>query len=117
MLHDVAIKRLRARAVAGAANNVLARMAHGDQLHRRNILYAPDFAINSGALIRGALFHLYGERESTGEIERRIGTAVSEILGQAAAENLPPARVALREAERRIHVRRESAASPPLLPS
>jgi glutamate dehydrogenase/leucine dehydrogenase len=92
ILHDVAIKRLRARAVAGAANNVLARMAHGDQLHRRNILYAPDF-------------------------ERRIGTAVSEILGQAAAENLPPARVALREAERRIHLRRESAASPPLLPS
>ncbi|MFT5285631.1 MAG: leucine dehydrogenase [Planctomycetota bacterium] len=115
ILHDVAIQRLKARAVAGAANNVLAGVAHGDQLHRRGILYAPDFAINSGALIRGALFHLNGERESTGEIESRIGSAITHILGQAADENLPPARVALREAERMITMRRASSDSPPLL--
>jgi len=115
IIHDVAIKRLRARAVAGAANNVLARIGHGDQLHSKRILYAPDFAINSGALIRGALFHLNGERESTGEIESRIGSAITDILGQAAELNLPPARVALREAERRINMRRDSAEKPPLL--
>jgi glutamate dehydrogenase/leucine dehydrogenase len=115
ILHDVTVKRLRARAVAGAANNVLARMAHGDQLHRRGVLYAPDFAINSGALILGALFHLSGQRESRGEIERRVGGAIAEILTRAADENMPPARVALREAERRIAVRRGSIERPPLL--
>jgi len=115
IIHDVAIKRLRTRAVAGAANNVLARIGHGDQLHSKGILYAPDFAINSGALIRGALFHLNGQRESTGEIESRIGAAITEILGQAAALDLPPARVALREAERRINMRRSSAQTPPIL--
>ncbi len=117
IIHDVAIERLRARAVAGAANNVLARIGHGDQLHRKGILYAPDFAINSGALIRGALFHLNGERESTGEIESRISSAITDILGQAADENLPTARVALREAERRINMRRDSANKPPLQPT
>ena len=117
IIHDVAIERLRARAVAGAANNVLARIGHGDQLHNKGILYAPDFAINSGALIRGALFHLKGEREPTREIESRISSAITDILGQAADENLPTARVALREAERRINMRRDSADKPPLQPT
>jgi glutamate dehydrogenase/leucine dehydrogenase len=115
ILHDVTVKRLRARAVAGAANNVLARMAHGDQLFRRGVLYAPDFAINSGALILGALFHLNGEREPTREIERRVGSAIGDVLARAAEENMPPARVALREAERRIALRRGSIERPRLL--
>ncbi len=114
ILHDLTIKRLRARMVAGAANNVLARMEHGDQLHARDVLYIPDIAITSGALILGALFHLRGDRQPPVEIERRIGTAVSEILTLAARENLSTARVALREAERRIGKRRESF-GPPLL--
>ena len=115
ILHDLTVKRLRARAVAGAANNVLARMVHGDQLHRRGVLYAPDFAINSGALILGALFHLTGEREGQAEIERRVGLAVSDVLRRAEEENMPTARVALREAERRIEERRDPVSRPPLL--
>ncbi len=107
ILHDVTVKRLRARIVAGAANNVLARMRHGDELHAREVLYVPDIAINSGALILGAMFHLSGERPPLDEIERRIGASTTAVLRLAADENLPPARVALREAERRIGRRRE----------
>jgi leucine dehydrogenase len=106
ILHDLTVKRLRARIVAGGANNVLAREDHGDRLHERGVLYAPDFAINSGALILGALFHLRGTREPGGEIESRIGRAVEAVFAAAAEENAPPARVAVREAERRIAERR-----------
>ena len=34
ILHDLTIARLRCRIVAGGANNVLARMLHGDRLHQ-----------------------------------------------------------------------------------
>ena len=109
ILHDITVKRLRARAVAGGANNVLAKALHGDRLHERGIVYAPDFVINSGALILGAMFHLEGKREAHGEIEARIGRAVTRILDLAAEEGLPPARVAVREADRILARRRAGA--------
>jgi len=102
ILHDLTLTRLRCRIVAGGANNVLARALHGDRLHERGILYVPDFVINAGALIRGATFHLHGTREPVEAIERRVGATVASVLRLAAAEDLPPARVAVREAERRL---------------
>lgn len=106
ILHDLTLTRLRCRIVAGGANNVLARPLHGDRLHERGILYVPDFVINSGALIRGATFHLTGARASVDSIGARIGRIASELLRLAADEGAPPARVAVREAERRIETRR-----------
>jgi leucine dehydrogenase len=94
--------------IAGGANNVLVRRAHGDRLHERGVLYAPDFVINPGALIRGAHFHLEGRRVPVEEIGERIARSLARVLERAAAENAPPARVAVREAERRIEARRAS---------
>jgi leucine dehydrogenase len=88
--------------VAGAANNVLARPLHGDELHERGILLVPDFVLNSGALIRGAHFHLQGQRVDPGEIGRRVGQTVAEILEQARQQNAPPTRVAVALAEERV---------------
>lgn len=102
ILHDLTLSRLRARAIAGGANNVLARALHGDRVHERGILYVPDFVINAGALIRGATFHLEGVRLPVDAIERRVGESVERILKIAAAEGRPPARIAVREAERRL---------------
>ncbi|MBS2018424.1 MAG: Glu/Leu/Phe/Val dehydrogenase [Deltaproteobacteria bacterium] len=53
-LNDQTIPRLRAKIVAGAANNQLAEPRHGDDLHQRGILYAPDYAINAGGLVNVA---------------------------------------------------------------
>jgi leucine dehydrogenase len=102
ILHDLTLTRLRCRAVAGGANNVLARALHGDRLHEIGILYAPDFVINAGALIRGALFHLEGRREPIDAIGERVGRTIDEVFARAREENAPPARVAFDEAERRI---------------
>jgi leucine dehydrogenase len=54
-LNDQTIPRLKAQIVAGAANNQLAEPRHGDDLHFRGILYAPDYAINAGGLINVSL--------------------------------------------------------------
>ena len=53
-INDDTVPRLKARIVAGAANNQLAEPRHGDDLHARGILYAPDYAINAGGLINVA---------------------------------------------------------------
>jgi leucine dehydrogenase len=53
-INDTTVPHLKARIVAGAANNQLAEPRHGDDLHARGILYAPDYAINAGGLINVA---------------------------------------------------------------
>lgn len=102
ILHDLTLTRLRCRIVAGGANNVLVRPLHGDRLHERGIVFAPDFVINAGALIRGVLFHLEHRRESVATIGERVAGALVEVLDRARAEDRPPARVAWEEAESRI---------------
>jgi len=52
ILNDKTIPRLKCKIVAGAANNQLAVSARdGLALAKRGILYAPDYAINSGGVI------------------------------------------------------------------
>src|SRR5262249_48934199 len=53
-LNDTTIPRIRAKIVAGAANNQLAEPRHGEDINARGILYAPDYAINAGGLINVA---------------------------------------------------------------
>lgn len=45
------ITRLKCKAIAGCANNQLAKDEDAEFLRKRNILYAPDFVINAGGLL------------------------------------------------------------------
>lgn len=51
ILNPQSIAKLNCTAVAGSANNQLLRDEDADLLHKRKILYAPDFIINAGGLI------------------------------------------------------------------
>jgi leucine dehydrogenase len=51
VINDTTLDRLRARVVAGAANNILAEDRHGDALQERGIVYAVDYVANSGGTI------------------------------------------------------------------
>ncbi len=113
ILHDLTLTRLRCRIVAGAANNVLARAGHADRLHEMGIFYVPDFVINAGALIRGALFHLEGRLEPVAAIGTRIEKTAAGLFERARERNLVPARLAVIEAEDEIE-RRRFGASPSL---
>jgi leucine dehydrogenase len=53
-INDQTVPHLQTQIVAGAANNQLAEPRHGDDLHARGILYAPDYAINAGGLVNVA---------------------------------------------------------------
>jgi leucine dehydrogenase len=62
VLNPQSIPRLRARIVAGAANNQLAQGQDGVALQAAGILYAPDYVINAGGII--SVWHEY-RRDST----------------------------------------------------
>jgi len=51
IVNDKTIPMLKVEIVAGAANNQLLEERHGDELERRNILYAPDYVANAGGVI------------------------------------------------------------------
>jgi leucine dehydrogenase len=102
ILNDETIPNLHARVVAGGANNQLARDAHGNALKDREILYAPDYVINGGGIIRVA-----GQIEnwSDAEIERRvlaIGPTLTTIFQRASANGRPTNEIADQMARERI---------------
>ena len=54
VLSERTIPALKAKVVAGSANNQLARAEDARRLQKRGILYAPDYVINAGGLINVA---------------------------------------------------------------
>src|SRR5690606_32720801 len=51
VINDDTVGKLKAKVVAGAANNILAENRHGDALAERGIVYAVDYVANSGGTI------------------------------------------------------------------
>lgn len=100
VLNDTTIPEIRARVVAGAANNQLAVAdVHGEALRARGILYAPDYCINAGGII-DIYYEGPGYDWATVEAHlQRIGTTLTEIFERADREALPTYRVADRMAE------------------
>lgn len=101
-LNAETISRLACRAVCGSANNQLGEAADAEALHRRGILYAPDYIANSGGAIK---FALLGRHASDEEIDRRldgIGTVIEEVLAEADRDGTSPLAAARRRVERLI---------------
>ncbi|WP_374629508.1 Glu/Leu/Phe/Val dehydrogenase dimerization domain-containing protein [Pannonibacter indicus] len=102
VLNAVTIPQIKAKIVAGAANNQLATPADGQALKDRGILYAPDYAINAGGVISIALATPGGDDALVREKTLAIGTTLTRIFQRADAEGLTPETVADRLAEERL---------------
>jgi leucine dehydrogenase len=89
VLDEDGARRLKAKAVAGSANNVLASKEAGAALFSRGVAYAPDYLVNAGALIQGVRFLRYGERSSRAALEA-IGDKTRDILERAREARVPP---------------------------
>ena len=98
------IKKLKCAIVCGGANNQLTSREDGTRLHKRGILYVPDYVANAGGLINVA-----GEMRKNGYhrawVERKvlgIRNTVSEIIELSHATKKPMHEVADRLAEARF---------------
>ena len=101
-LDDETVPALRARIVAGAANNQLAHPGIEKLLEERGILYAPDYVVNAGGVIQVA-DEIHGfDFARAKQRATAIFESTRQILQLAASEGIPPALAADRLAERRM---------------
>jgi leucine dehydrogenase len=89
------IPRVKAKVIAGAANNQLATAEDGQRLHAAGILYAPDYVINAGGIISVGREYLGGATVQSIEAEiRKIPERLTEIFGRSKSMNRPTSEVA-----------------------
>lgn len=102
ILNPSTIAQLQCKIVAGSANNQLHSPADGQLLKARNILYAPDYLINSGGLIRLSLVKNGKETEIDQHIDS-IGEMLERIYQLSEEESLPTNDIADRMAEKLLY--------------
>jgi valine dehydrogenase (NAD+) len=101
-LSDDTVPVLRAKIIAGGANNQLAHPGIEKLLAERGILYAPDYVVNSGGVIQVADEIIGFNFERAKQRAAGIFETTRRILEVAADEGVPPAVAADRLAERRM---------------
>ncbi|MBR9912899.1 MAG: Glu/Leu/Phe/Val dehydrogenase [Gammaproteobacteria bacterium] len=79
VIDDLALNQLRARVIAGSANNQLAYDDLGKALQARGICYLPDYVINAGGLME---VHFQRQGISREDSYRRIGSQIEATLAQ-----------------------------------
>ena len=94
VLNSESIPRLRARIVAGAANNQLEHRMHGEMLMREGILYAPDYVINAGGVIDVAFERNGYDLEKVVSKVNGIAASLAEIFARSDGEQRPTSEVA-----------------------
>ncbi|PKA82081.1 leucine dehydrogenase [Ulvibacter sp. MAR_2010_11] len=106
-VNDTTINQLKAKIIAGAANNQLAdEQRHGLMLREKGIVYAPDFLINAGGIINVyAELENYGRQEIIRKTENIYNTTL-EILTNAEAHDITTQQAALNIAMARIEAKK-----------
>jgi len=110
-INDTTIDKIKAKVIAGAANNQLANeVVHGKILQDRGILYAPDFLINAGGII-----NVYSEivGYDSAEAMRRtenIYNTTLEIFSLAETQGITTQQAAMAMAQKRIDDRKKETA-------
>ncbi|WP_430508015.1 branched-chain amino acid dehydrogenase [Rossellomorea marisflavi] len=108
IINDETISQLKAKVIAGAANNQLKEARHGDAIHEMGIVYAPDYVINAGGVINVA-DELYGyNSERAMKKVEQVYNNVERVIEIAKRDHVPTYVAADRMAEERIEKMRRS---------
>ncbi|MFC0522723.1 Leu/Phe/Val dehydrogenase [Pontibacillus salicampi] len=107
VLNDNTISRLKTRAVVGSANNQLEEEHHGTMLADKQILYAPDYIVNSGGLIQVADELYEPNKDRVLRKTKAIYTSLLTIYQQAELNHMSTAEAANEFCEDRIEFRKK----------
>ncbi|MFJ7928012.1 branched-chain amino acid dehydrogenase [Peribacillus sp. NPDC096622] len=108
VINDQTINQIRAKVIAGAANNQLKEPVHGDQIHEKGIIYAPDYVINAGGVINVADELLGYNRERALKKVETVYDTIERVIEIAKRDQIPTYKAADRMAEERIARMRNS---------
>ncbi|API90489.1 MULTISPECIES: Leu/Phe/Val dehydrogenase [Virgibacillus] len=101
-INDETIPIIKAKVIAGSANNQLKESRHGDMIHKRGIIYAPDYVINSGGVINVAdELQGYNYDRAMKKVET-IYDSLQKVFAIAKRDHIPTYLAADRMAEERI---------------
>lgn len=104
IINDSTIPQFKFKIIAGSANNQLQESRHGQILHEKGIVYAPDYVINAGGVINVA-DELYGyNRDRAYKRVESIYDSLLKIYAISKDENIPTYIAANRLAENRIEL-------------
>ena len=92
-INDKTISRLKAKIIAGCANNQLAEPRHDKALVDNGILYAPDYVINAGGIINVSFEENYSIEKSTKKVEEIYDTLL-DVFTKADEQNKPTGMIA-----------------------
>lgn len=96
------IPRLKAKVIAGSANNQLKSDEHGDMLHKKGIIYTPDYVLNAGGVINVAdELEGYNKERALRNIDT-IYHNLGKIFAISKQDDIPTHIAADRMAEQRI---------------
>jgi leucine dehydrogenase len=109
ILNDRTIPEIRAKIVAGAANNQLAEARHGAALAERKILYAPDFIINAGGVTTIAAAADGHDRAQCFDRIAKVYDRLIELFQTSAKSGQTPAALAETVARERLTALRTAA--------
>lgn len=109
VINDTTIPQLKAKAIAGSANNQLLDNRHGDLLDEKGIVYAPDYVINSGGVINVS-DELQGyNRERVFKKVEAIYDILLNVYRVAEEQNIPTYLAADKMAEQRMELIQQSS--------
>ena len=108
VINDETIPQLKAKVIAGAANNQLKESRHGDRIHEMGILYAPDYVINAGGVINVAdELQGYNRERALKKVEG-VYQNIERVIEIAKRDRIPTYVAADRMAEERIEKMKNS---------
>lgn len=102
-INDETIENLNVDIIAGCANNVLQTPSHAKMLMERDVLYAPDYVINSGGVIAVGVQHLWITSPEKYQIPTHmsvkkriesIGDVLAEIFIRSENQKISTAKIA-----------------------
>lgn len=86
IINQETLPQIKAKVIAGAANNQLATEEIGDALLEKDILYAPDYVINAGGVIDIYHQRMTSSAQAMREHIERIGDTLKEIYVRSEQE-------------------------------
>ena len=101
-VNEKTLPRFKFKVICGAANNQLSTDAIGDEVVKRGILYAPDYAVNAGGVMNVALELDGYNRERAMRMMRTIYHNLTRIYEISDRDGIPTYRAADCLAEERI---------------
>lgn len=101
-VNERTLPRFKFKVICGVANNQLESDEVGDEVERRGILYAPDYAVNAGGVMNASLeLEGYNKERAMRRISMIYGN-ITSIFEIAERDGIPTYKAADRLAEERI---------------